>query len=60
MATTAQVVKNNKVKYKVRKINRCSLCGRDRGYYKKFGLCRICLRSLAHKGEIPGLVKSSW
>lgn len=60
MARTASIVKNKKVKYKVRQINRCFLCGRERGYYRKFGLCRICLRTLAHKGEIPGLVKASW
>jgi small subunit ribosomal protein S14 len=47
-------------KFKVRKYNRCQRCGRPRGYYRKFGLCRICLRELANKGEIPGLVKASW
>ena len=40
--------------------NRCGICGRARAYYRKFGLCRICLRRLAHKGEIPGLMKASW
>jgi small subunit ribosomal protein S14 len=40
--------------------NRCGICGRARGYYRKFQLCRICLRKLAHRGEIPGLRKASW
>lgn len=47
-------------KFKVRKYNRCQRCGRPRGYYRKFGLCRICLRELANKGEIPGVIKASW
>lgn len=60
MARTGLVEKNKKRKYKVQVINRCNICGRERGYYRKFGLCRICLRALAHKGELPGVVKSSW
>ncbi len=48
------------VKFKVRRYSRCRLCGRPRAVFRKFGLCRICLRSLAHRGEIPGLVKASW
>jgi small subunit ribosomal protein S14 len=47
-------------KFKVRKYNRCSLCGRPRGYIRKFGLCRICFRELAHRGLVPGVTKSSW
>ncbi len=47
-------------KYKVRVRNRCKRCGRPRGYYRRFGLCRICLRELALEGLIPGLTKSSW
>ena len=47
-------------KYKVRGYNRCKVCGRPRGYLRKFGLCRICFRELALKGEIPGIVKASW
>jgi len=47
-------------KYKTRKYNRCSVCGRQRGYYRFFGLCRLCLRKLAHEGKLPGVVKSSW
>ncbi|RPI00058.1 MAG: type Z 30S ribosomal protein S14 [Calditrichaeota bacterium] len=47
-------------KFRVRKYNRCSRCGRSRAYYRKFGICRLCLRELALDGKIPGLVKSSW
>lgn len=47
-------------KYKVRAYNRCKLCGRPRAYMRKFGICRICFRELAYKGEIPGLRKASW
>lgn len=49
-----------KPKFKVRGYNRCPICGRPRAYLRKFGICRICFRSLALKGEIPGVVKSSW
>ena len=47
-------------KFKVRNYTRCNKCGRPRAVYKKFGLCRICLRELAHQGAIPGMTKSSW
>ncbi|KRO43157.1 MAG: type Z 30S ribosomal protein S14 [Actinomycetota bacterium] len=47
-------------KFKVRAYTRCQRCGRARAVYRKFGLCRICLRELAHAGEVPGLRKSSW
>jgi small subunit ribosomal protein S14 len=47
-------------KFKVRYRNRCKQCGRSRSYYRKFELCRICLRNLALRGEIPGVTKSSW
>jgi small subunit ribosomal protein S14 len=47
-------------RYKVRAYSRCNRCGRPRAVYKKFGLCRICLRELAHEGAIPGMTKSSW
>ena len=47
-------------KYKVRNYTRCNRCGRPRAVFKKFGLCRICLRELAHQGVIPGMTKSSW
>ena len=47
-------------KFKVRNYTRCNRCGRPRAVFKKFGLCRICLRELAHEGVIPGMTKSSW
>lgn len=47
-------------KFKVRAYHRCRQCGRARGFYRQFGLCRICFRLLALKGEIPGVVKASW
>ncbi|MDX9895817.1 type Z 30S ribosomal protein S14 [Desulfofustis limnaeus] len=49
-----------KPKFKVRQHNRCPLCGRPRAYIRKFGVCRLCFRSLASKGEITGVTKSSW
>ncbi|MEE9168899.1 MAG: type Z 30S ribosomal protein S14 [bacterium] len=61
MAKTSLVVKAKRTpKYKVRGYSRCCRCGRARAYLRKFGLCRICFRELALKGEIPGVVKSSW
>ena len=61
MAKTSLVVKQRRPqKYKVRNYTRCNRCGRPRSVYKKFGLCRICLRELAHEGVIPGMTKSSW
>jgi small subunit ribosomal protein S14 len=47
-------------KFAVRSHSRCFRCGRPRGYFRKFGVCRICLRELAHQGLIPGVTKSSW
>ncbi|MEA3494213.1 MAG: type Z 30S ribosomal protein S14 [Candidatus Margulisiibacteriota bacterium] len=47
-------------KYETRRVNRCSICGRARSYIRKFGLCRICFRKLAHNGQLPGVTKSSW
>ena len=61
MATTAKIAKEAKTpKFKIRLRNRCRRCGRPRAYYRKFGLCRICLREAAHEGYIPGMTKSSW
>ena len=61
MATTAWVAKMKKAqKFAVRHRNRCRLCGRARAFYRDFGLCRICFRSMALRGEIPGITKSSW
>ncbi|MBP5286834.1 MAG: type Z 30S ribosomal protein S14 [Elusimicrobiales bacterium] len=61
MATCAWMAKMRKPqKFSTRQRNRCQICGRPRGYYRDFGLCRICLRKMAHEGLIPGLKKSSW
>ncbi len=60
MAKTCMPIRETRRKYKVRVRNRCTRCGRSRGYYRRFGLCRICVRELALEGKIPGLVKSSW
>lgn len=61
MARKAIIEKQQKApKFKVRKYNRCSVCGRQRGYHRFFGLCRLCLRKFAHEGKLPGVVKSSW
>ncbi len=51
---------NKKPKFTTRIVRRCFNCGRKRSYLRKFGLCRICFRELANKGEIPGIKKSSW
>jgi small subunit ribosomal protein S14 len=47
-------------KFAVRKYTRCSRCGRPRAVDRRFGLCRICFRTMAHRGELPGITKSSW
>ena len=61
MARKALVNKANaKPKYKTRAYNRCKLCGRPRAFYRKFQICRICFRNLAHEGKIPGVRKASW
>ncbi len=62
MSTTSQYVKTTQrtPKYKIRTRRRCLLCGRPRGNYRKFDLCRLCFRQLALKGEIPGVTKASW
>lgn len=61
MATAAKMAKTaKKPKFKVRHRNRCRICGRPRGYYRKFGLCRIHMRNLALQGYLPGVIKSSW
>ncbi len=49
-----------KMKFEVRRYNRCTICGRSRAYFRDFGVCRICLRHLAHEGKLPGVRKSSW
>jgi small subunit ribosomal protein S14 len=61
MAKEALRVKQTRpAKYQTRNYTRCQRCGRPRAYYRKFGVCRICLRDLAHQGVIPGMTKSSW
>jgi len=61
MSTLAKMLKAlKKPKFKVRHRNRCPLCGRPRGYLRRFNMCRICFRTLALKGEIPGVMKASW
>jgi small subunit ribosomal protein S14 len=61
MARTALINKaNKKPKFSTRKQTRCQLCGRPKGYLRKFKMCRICFRELASKGEIPGITKASW
>ena len=61
MAKKSMVVKQQrKQKYKVREYTRCSRCGRPHAVLKKYGICRICFRELAYKGQIPGVKKSSW
>ena len=61
MSTIAKKVRELRAaKFKVRARNRCRLCGRPRGYLRKFQLCRLCFRKLALEGEIAGVTKSSW
>jgi small subunit ribosomal protein S14 len=61
MATTAKMAKELKSpKFGVRLRNRCRLCGRPRGYMRKFALCRLCFRRLALEGDVTGVTKSSW
>jgi small subunit ribosomal protein S14 len=60
MAKTSIVVRETRRKYDTRVRNRCTRCGRPRGYMRKFRLCRICFRQLALEGKVPGVVKSSW
>ncbi|MBT3182715.1 MAG: type Z 30S ribosomal protein S14 [Deltaproteobacteria bacterium] len=61
MAKTSMVVKaKRKPKFVVRGYNRCPVCGRPRAYMRRFDMCRICFRNRALKGELPGVVKSSW
>jgi len=61
MAKKSQIAKSKKKpKFSTREVKRCFRCGRKRGYMRNFGLCRICFREMANKGEIPGVKKSSW
>jgi len=61
MAKLSLMLKQQRpAKFKTRAYHRCMNCGKTRGYYRKFKLCRICLREFASKGEIPGMIKASW
>ena len=61
MARKSMIVKaNKKPKYQVRAYTRCQICGRPHSVLRKYGICRICFRELAYKGQIPGVKKSSW
>ena len=61
MAKTSLIVKAARpAKFSTRNYNRCRLCGRSRGFRRKFGVCRICFRELASSGRLPVVVKSSW
>ncbi len=61
MAKKALVIKaSGPQKFKVRAYDRCKRCGRPRAYLRKFAMCRLCFRDLAHRGEIPGVTKASW
>lgn len=61
MARKSMIEKaNKKPKYKVRAYTRCQICGRPHSVLRKYGICRICFRELAYKGQIPGVKKSSW
>ena len=61
MAKTSKKVSQPRTpKYSTRAYNRCKICGRPHAYLRKFGICRICFRELAYKGQIPGVKKASW
>jgi small subunit ribosomal protein S14 len=60
MAKKSMINREGHRKYKIRVRNRCHLCGRPRGYIRRFDMCRICFREAALQGLIPGVVKSSW
>ncbi len=61
MAKKSQIAKAKRTpKFPVRKRNRCRVCGRPRAVYREFELCRICFRTMALRGELPGVMKASW
>ncbi len=61
MARKALIEKSKrKPKFEVRRHNRCKICGRPRGYMRDFGICRVCFREMASRGELPGVKKASW
>ncbi|MGB4141083.1 MAG: type Z 30S ribosomal protein S14 [Limnochordia bacterium] len=61
MAKKSMIIRAQRTpKYDVRRVNRCRLCGRPRGYMRRFQMCRVCLRKLANQGQITGVTKASW
>ena len=58
--TSAKVRCKRHHKFKTQEYTRCERCGRPHAVYSRFKLCRICIRELAYKGELPGVKKSSW
>ena len=61
MAKKSMIAKSKRTpRWDVRSHNRCAVCGRPRGYMRRFALCRICFRERALKGMLPGVTKSSW
>ena len=60
MAKTSIIYREKNRKFDVRVRQRCRICGRPRGYMRRFNMCRICFREAALKGDLPGVVKSSW
>jgi small subunit ribosomal protein S14 len=61
VAKKSLIVKaSRRPKFRSRVVRRCQLCGRPRAYMRRFGMCRICMRTQAHRGLLPGVTKSSW
>ena len=60
MARTAKIFNNNQKKGTVQYKNRCQFCGRPKGFLRFFKMCRICFRTMASEGKLPGITKSSW
>jgi small subunit ribosomal protein S14 len=61
VAKKSMIIKaQRKPKFKVRHVNRCRVCGRPRGYMRRFQMCRVCFRKYANEGQIPGVTKASW
>jgi len=61
VAKKSMIIKAQRTpKFSTRQVNRCKICGRPRGYMRRFEMCRVCFRKLANQGEIPGVKKASW
>ena len=61
MAKKSMIVKSQrKPRFAVQHKSRCAVCGRPRGYMRRFALCRICFRERALEGQLPGVTTSSW